>query len=118
VCQVKTTLAKRKEVPIPPYIKYLPVTDVANPSDPLKGQQEQSNESNHTPVHETESSFEPQRKFEAPQASNNYNHCQDTLLTIRNKTLPAVRSFNQPGIHDGGVFQNPTTQEVDESKFI
>jgi len=39
---------------------------------------------------ETESSFEPQRKSEALQASNNYDNCQDTLPTIRNKTLPAV----------------------------
>ena len=61
--------------------------DVANPSDPPKDQQEQLNESNYTPIHETESSFEPQRKSEALQASNN---CQDTLLTIKNEILPAA----------------------------
>jgi len=27
-------------------------------------------------------------------------------------------SFDQLGIPNGGVFQNPTTQEADESKFI
>ena len=52
-----------EEVPIPPHIKYLPVTDVTNPSDPPKDQQEQSNESNDTPIHETESSLEPQMKM-------------------------------------------------------
>jgi len=64
--------------------------DVANPSDPPKDQQEQSNESNHTPVHETKSSLEPQGKYEALQASNNYDNCQDMLLTIKNEILPAA----------------------------
>jgi len=32
--------------------------------------------------------------------------------------LPAAPSFDQLGIPNGGVFQNLTTQEVDESKFI
>jgi len=107
-----------EEVPIPPHIKYLPVTDVANPSDPPRDQQEQSNESNHTPIHETKSSLEPQRKYEASQASNEKDNCQDTLLTIKNEILPAAQSFNQLGNSNGGVFQNPTTQEVDESNFI
>jgi len=77
-----------------------------------------TNESNHTPVHETESSFEPQRKYEALQASNNYDNCQDTLLTIKNEILPAAWSFDQLGISNGGVFQNLAPQEVDETKFI
>ena len=102
----------------PPCVKCLSVTDVANTPDPHEDQQEQPNESNYTLIHETKVLTKSQGKYEALQALNKNDTCWDTLLTIKNKTSPAVRSFNQPGTHDGKVFQTLATQEMDENKFI
>jgi len=118
VCQVKTTLTKWKEVLQPPCVKCLPVTNVANTLDPHEGQQEQPKKSNYTLIHKPKVLTKSQGKYEASQASNKNDTCQDTLLTIKNKTSPAVWSFDQPGTHDGKVFQNLATQETDEDKFI
>jgi len=66
------------------------VTDVTNTLDPHEDQQEQLNESNYTLVHETKVLTKYQGKYEASQASNKNDTCCNTLLTIKNKTSPAV----------------------------
>jgi len=76
-----------EEEVLPPHEIHKPKEEVPPPSHEIHKLKEEVPPSH---KYETKSLFEPQRKYEAPQASNNYNHCQDTFLTIRNKTLPAV----------------------------
>lgn len=68
----------REEVPESSHIESPPAKDLAGLSDPLEDPQEHSNESDPTLVDETDSLPDPQVIYEAPQASNDDNTCQDT----------------------------------------